>query len=346
MTEYSLRYVDAISDRPGDLNQHLRGQEAALGDFGIEARPIMSWKSCPLEAVSLVHVVETQSDTVVGGMAVYFRRPGLVLPSERTLTHPDFCAQISAALSSGEHLCELCGAWIDNAHRKQGLLPFLFFGSVVAAQLGGATLNISTAHAKAALLYERLGTEIDWDQHFCCPDERYRTHVARVDIARATGPQARESALLAKITAAFQKKEPFKFSIPAPGSNHRPTLLVVEDDLELRTVLASELAKSLDAKVKTADGVQAAKKILLAEGIDLILCDMRITDGTALDLAHWLHTKEGSRPPMLIMSGHVPRDSAGLKAPGVLGYVSKPFHWESLLNLVETNLPSRLGRTL
>ena len=84
------------------------------------------------------------------------------------------------------------------------------------------------------------------------------------------------------------------------------TVLVIEDhqdSLELLTVVL----QSLRARVLTARTVEDAERRLSTQRPDLIVCDMRLPDGTGLDFVQWLRGQDPrlSRIPCIAITGSV-----------------------------------------
>ena len=104
------------------------------------------------------------------------------------------------------------------------------------------------------------------------------------------------------------------------------TVLVVEDDRDIRDVLRRYLERAGHAVLSTGSGIEGMR--LLAEGqVDLLLLDLGLPDVDGLDLLIAARSAPaGPRTPVVVLSARstVPERIAGLQA-GADDYVTKPF---------------------
>ena len=100
-------------------------------------------------------------------------------------------------------------------------------------------------------------------------------------------------------------------------------VLVVDDEAEVRSVVARALRADGHA-VTTADDLQAARR-RVAEGIDLLVLDLRLADGFGLELCRELRA-EGASIPILVLTAltQVAIRVEGLDA-GADDFLAKPF---------------------
>ncbi len=125
--------------------------------------------------------------------------------------------------------------------------------------------------------------------------------------------------------AATQPREPE----PSPG---RPVVLVVDDEILLRSVVAEYLRDAGFRVVEAANGREAVTVLSAGETVDVVFSDVRMPgDVSGYDLAEWVRT---NRPAVgvLLASGYVgdagPSYHVGGNAPTLL---PKPFDYELLL---------------
>jgi two-component system response regulator MprA len=113
-----------------------------------------------------------------------------------------------------------------------------------------------------------------------------------------------------------------------------PTVLVVDDETDLRTVVAELLEEEGYAVKQASDGLAALQEVE-ADGIDVILTDVRMPrlDGASL-VRHLRH--QGITMPVVVMSA----TPAKLDVPGVR-YLPKPFAAEHLLSTITIALTAR-----
>ena len=119
----------------------------------------------------------------------------------------------------------------------------------------------------------------------------------------------------------------------------RRTVLIVEDDLDLRHLTAALLA---DEQLETieCESAEAALATMLMRGrdIDMIFADVRLPGAMdGIDLA-WEVRLRWPLLPMVLTSGH-PCERAGDLPPGV-GYMPKPWQPLNVLIAAEKALAS------
>jgi signal transduction histidine kinase/CheY-like chemotaxis protein len=124
----------------------------------------------------------------------------------------------------------------------------------------------------------------------------------------------------------------------APDSASGPTVLVVDDDENLRLLLARILVRGGYHAITAMDGVDALKYIR-SQCIDLVMTDMLMPEMDGTELMHAMQT-DGSSVPVIAMSG-VDDSKDRLRGALRLGArttLSKPFSGPQLLNAVRRTL--------
>ncbi len=108
------------------------------------------------------------------------------------------------------------------------------------------------------------------------------------------------------------------------------TILVVDDSIDIRRILASRLTK-LGYKVKTAESGAQAVDMLEYETIDLILLDQDMMDMDGIETMNRIGEKVAMPPPAIMMTAYSSLHLAlsFMKAGGV-DYVEKPFDFDVL----------------
>ncbi|MDN3577974.1 sigma-54 dependent transcriptional regulator [Chitinimonas viridis] len=116
-----------------------------------------------------------------------------------------------------------------------------------------------------------------------------------------------------------------------------PCILVVDDEPDLRELVELTLLK-MGLDVKMASGVEEAKVVLDAGGVDLCLTDMRMGDGSGLDVVRHIQT-QGFDVPIAVITAYGSLDNAveALKA-GAFDYLAKPVSLDQLRTLVRSAL--------
>lgn len=114
------------------------------------------------------------------------------------------------------------------------------------------------------------------------------------------------------------------------------TILIVEDEDDLRLLLRLTLSAEPYAFLEAATGAEAAE---LWSAADLILLDMRLPDVDGLDLLRRMGNTHG---PVIALSAHSASHLGGdaIEA-GCVAYLTKPFTATELLDAVRTFLPAR-----
>jgi two-component system response regulator PilR (NtrC family) len=120
-----------------------------------------------------------------------------------------------------------------------------------------------------------------------------------------------------------------------------PAVLVVDDEADLRELLALTLVR-LGLDVDTAESVAAARSRLAQQRYDLCLTDMRLPDGTGLELVR--EVAQSSGPPIAVITAYGSAENAvaALKA-GAFDYLTKPVDLDQLRVLVRSVVRDSAG---
>lgn len=121
-----------------------------------------------------------------------------------------------------------------------------------------------------------------------------------------------------------------------------PRILVVDDEADLRELLEITLVK-MGLDVDSASTVREARALLGQHGYALVLTDMRLPDGTGLELVREV-AGQGRGTPIAVITAYGSAENAviALKA-GAFDYVSKPVVLDDLRTMVRSAL--RLSET-
>ena len=120
---------------------------------------------------------------------------------------------------------------------------------------------------------------------------------------------------------------------PKSTEFERPTILLIEDDVAHAELASRALEPHVVADVHTVGSLEAARAWLRQQAADLILADLRLPDGSALELL-------GPGMPLVILTsqGDEARAVAAMKG-GALDYVVKsPDLYRDMPVLVERAL--------
>jgi two-component system, NtrC family, response regulator PilR len=123
---------------------------------------------------------------------------------------------------------------------------------------------------------------------------------------------------------------------PGAGAPRAPAVLVVDDESDLRDLLALTLVRmGLDAD--SAESVARARELMASRAYSLCLTDMRLPDGSGLDLVREVHGRGGPKIAVITAFGSAENAVAALKA-GAFDYLTKPVDLDQLRVLVRSAL--------
>jgi len=130
---------------------------------------------------------------------------------------------------------------------------------------------------------------------------------------------------------------------PGAGSPRAPVVLVVDDEADLRDLLTLTLVRmGLDAD--SAESVARARELMASRAYSLCLTDMRLPDGSGLDLVREVHGRGGPKIAVITAFGSAENAVAALKA-GAFDYLTKPVDLDQLRLLVRSALRGQLPGT-
>lgn len=122
-------------------------------------------------------------------------------------------------------------------------------------------------------------------------------------------------------------------------------VLLVEDDELNQALVRAILARSASpvlraAQVATAGSLAQARAALASDAIDIVLLDMRLPDGSGLDLAAELQRRRDQVSPAVIaLSGAAAQHREAALAAGCVAVLGKPYGAAELASLLEAHLP-------
>ena len=123
-------------------------------------------------------------------------------------------------------------------------------------------------------------------------------------------------------------------------SSHRPKVLIVDDEPDIRELISLTLTR-MQVECMEAGSLQQANQLLDQHGnggIQLCLTDMRLPDGSGMELIYRIQ-KQFSQIPVAMITAHGNMGSAieALKA-GAFDFLNKPVELQALRNLVTSAL--------
>jgi len=124
----------------------------------------------------------------------------------------------------------------------------------------------------------------------------------------------------------------------ADGAHERrvPAVLVVDDEADLRELLSLTLGR-LGLDVDAADSVGSARDLLARNRYALCLTDMRLPDGTGIELVREVAARGDTPIAVITAYGSAENAVAALKA-GAFDYLAKPVDLDQLRLLVRSAL--------
>jgi len=125
---------------------------------------------------------------------------------------------------------------------------------------------------------------------------------------------------------------------PVADATHErvPAVLVVDDEADLRELLSLTLGR-LGLDVDTADSLGSARDLLARRRYALCLADMRLPDGTGLELVQQVAARGDTPIAVITAYGSAENAVAALKA-GAFDYLAKPVDLDQLRLLVRSAL--------
>jgi DNA-binding NtrC family response regulator len=126
--------------------------------------------------------------------------------------------------------------------------------------------------------------------------------------------------------------------VPEPETEAAPhSVLVIEDELYIRLLLADELREAGFRVVEAAHADEALAWLRAGGEVDLVFSDITMPGAlNGLDLARWLRENHPALPVILTSGNAVPR-----REDGLAGFIPKPYSIEDAVSLVRETLSGR-----
>src|SRR5262245_20058302 len=126
--------------------------------------------------------------------------------------------------------------------------------------------------------------------------------------------------------------------------DHRPHIVVVEDEVAQRQLLVDYLAKQ-NFRVSGADGGAALRRLVERELPQLVLLDIGLPGEDGFALARWLREKSGRIGIIMVTVASDTVDRVVGLETGADDYIAKPFEPRELLARVRSVLRRATGVT-
>ena len=117
-------------------------------------------------------------------------------------------------------------------------------------------------------------------------------------------------------------------------------LLLIDDDADFRQAVKITLGKN-NYLVTTADSVANAIEKLKTETIDLVITDLKMEDGTGLEILNHIKTHDHEIAVILLTAYGSIENAVEAMQMGAYCYLTKPFKTEELLIQIEKALENR-----
>jgi CheY-like chemotaxis protein len=132
----------------------------------------------------------------------------------------------------------------------------------------------------------------------------------------------------------------------APKLNEMPKLLVVDDDEDIRDIIIENLELS-GFEAITAESGQQALSLLESQHVDLVLSDIKMPNGSGIDLLNGIKANNLHLPVILIISDYSELSDADVYDLGVEAILTKPINFnllEQKINKLTTPATKRWER--
>jgi two-component system chemotaxis response regulator CheY len=121
------------------------------------------------------------------------------------------------------------------------------------------------------------------------------------------------------------------------------TILVVEDDFELRRVLCTALEQAGFRTVASADGAEALRRLRSGEKADMILTNLRMPNMDGFGFREELAKDAGlAAIPVIVITGVI-GEAITKGAAAVLDVITKPFDLNALVQRIKSHFPAENG---
>ena len=121
---------------------------------------------------------------------------------------------------------------------------------------------------------------------------------------------------------------------------HASSVLVVDDEPDLLTLYELTLLRE-GLEVETASTVEQAREILQSRVFRAVISDMRLPDGTGLDLLQWLESSGRPEKVIVVTAYGSPENAVTALKAGAFDYLTKPVDLRQFRAVVA----SAMGRT-
>jgi CheY-like chemotaxis protein len=119
------------------------------------------------------------------------------------------------------------------------------------------------------------------------------------------------------------------------------TVLIVDDDRDLRQIMSGGLVSRGHTVASASDGAEALQ-LLEQQQVDLVILDLDMPRMDGREFQRLYRERPGPLAPILLCSATATEETA--EELGARGYISKPFRLSELLRHIEQCLPPFVER--
>ena len=123
----------------------------------------------------------------------------------------------------------------------------------------------------------------------------------------------------------------------------QPTLLLVEDEHVLRTLVAEFLERAGYDVRQAASGPEAVETYRASGPFDVVMADLNLPGYSGAEVCRRIRRIDPEQPILVASAAVLPEHRLVLDAIGAVEFLSKPYHPETLLNRLDGLRTSRAG---
>lgn len=120
-----------------------------------------------------------------------------------------------------------------------------------------------------------------------------------------------------------------------------PTILIVEDDIDLRDALKETLSL-IGYRTFTADNGNSALNLLEQQRVDLVVSDVEMKETDGIQLLNRIANRHADIPVLLMTAYGTVQQAVQAIQAGARDYLVKPFQPEVLVSKINQFLPNRI----
>ncbi len=116
------------------------------------------------------------------------------------------------------------------------------------------------------------------------------------------------------------------------------TILIVDDDEELLSSIATSFRLFQFKVVEKRSGKEAIEYLKSDDTVSLVISDIRMPDGSGMDVLEFMRARSSNHPKILFISGYSDYSVSEMYNKGVDGFFSKPFRISAIKDAITKTL--------